>query len=97
MLIELLSDYFLYGIYGALSSNFRTVIEQTCQIFSFIAFSFIVLRSEEDGDINHKMSVSKIYEIIVFIRVLKMVTLLYELKQMRVIIETIRNLIRPLS
>merc|ERR1719263_915318 len=39
----------------------------------------------------------KIFEIIIFIRMLKLLTLLYEIRVMRIIIETIRNLLRPLT
>ena len=56
-----------------------------------------ILTSKIEGDINHKIDVSKIYQLIIFVRVLKMVTLLYELKTMRIIIETLRNLVKPLS
>ena len=33
---------------------------------------------------------------VIFVRMLKLLTLLYEIKVMRIIIETIRNLIKPL-
>lgn len=39
----------------------------------------------------------KIFEIIIFIRMLKLLTLLYEIRVMRIIIETIRNLLKPLT
>jgi hypothetical protein len=39
----------------------------------------------------------RLYEVIVFIRMLKLMTLLYEVKTMRVIFETIKNLIGPLN
>lgn len=41
-------------------------------------------------------SLVKLYELIIFIRMLKLLTLLYEIKTMRIIIETMRNLILPL-
>ena len=39
----------------------------------------------------------KIMEVIVFIRLLKFVTLLYEVKKMRVIFESVKNLLGPLN
>lgn len=39
----------------------------------------------------------KILEVIVFIRMLKLLTLLYEVKTMRVIFETLKNLMGPLN
>ena len=41
-------------------------------------------------------TITKTLELAIFIRILKFQTLLYEVKQMRVIIETLRNLIKPL-
>lgn len=39
----------------------------------------------------------KIYTVIIFVRALKMVTLMYEIKSLRIIIETLKNLIEPIS
>ena len=39
----------------------------------------------------------KIFEVIVFIRMLKLLTLLYEIEVMRVIFETLKNLLGPLN
>ena len=39
----------------------------------------------------------KALEVIVFIRMLKLLTLLYEVKTMRVIFETLKNLLGPLN
>ena len=36
-------------------------------------------------------------ELVIFLRMFKLLTLLYEIKTMRIIIETMRNLIRPLT
>ena len=41
-------------------------------------------------------SIVKLFELIIFIRSLKLLTLLYEIKVMRIIIETMRNMIMPL-
>lgn len=39
----------------------------------------------------------KQYEVIIFIRLMKLLTLLYELKVMRIIIETAKNMMAPLT
>jgi len=39
----------------------------------------------------------KIYTVIIFIRALKMMTLMYEIKSLRIIIETLKNLLEPIS
>ena len=38
----------------------------------------------------------KLFELIIFVRALKLLTLLYEIKVMRIIIETMRNMMLPL-
>lgn len=39
----------------------------------------------------------KIFTFIIFIRALKMLTLMYEIKSLRIIVETMKNLIAPIS
>ena len=41
-------------------------------------------------------SIVKMFELVIFIRTLKLLTLLYEIKVMRIIIETMRNMMMPL-
>lgn len=48
-------------------------------------------------DVNHYSNVQKLYEIVIFLRLLKFFDLLYEIKTLRIIMETLRNLARPLS
>ena len=48
-------------------------------------------------DVNHYTSIQKIYEIVIFLRLLKFFDLFYEIRTLRIIIETLRNLAGPLS
>ena len=57
----------------------------------------MVLFFRADGDFEDYNYTVKIIEVIVFIRMLKLVTLLYEIKTMRVIFETMKNLLGPLN
>jgi len=41
-------------------------------------------------------SIVKMFELVIFVRSLKLLTLLYEIKVMRIIIETMRNMMMPL-
>ena len=50
-----------------------------------------------DSDFQQYNYTVKIFEVIVFIRMLKLLTLLYEIKVMRVIFETLKNLLGPLN
>mmetsp|Transcript_13614 Transcript_13614/g.21303 ORF Transcript_13614/g.21303 Transcript_13614/m.21303 type:complete len:192 (+) Transcript_13614:1711-2286(+) len=48
------------------------------------------------GDPQDYNEIVKVFELIIFLRLTKLLTLLYEIKDMRIIIETMRNLIAPL-
>jgi len=50
---------------------------------------------QPDSEVNYN-SIVKLLELVVFIRMIKLLTLLYEIKTMRIIIETMRNLSGPL-
>jgi hypothetical protein len=68
--------------------------ETICQLFNFLALYFFV--SETKNDSNQLNTIVKLLELVIFMRMLKLLTLLYEIRVMRIIIETIRNLIKPL-
>ena len=57
----------------------------------------MVLFFEADGNFEDYNYTVKIIEVIVFIRMLKLLTLLYEIQTMRVIFETMKNLMGPLT
>ena len=71
-------------------------------IYATIIFfaNFGMLSQELSGRVTegsyNPNSLMKIFEFIIFIRILKVLTLLYELKAMRLVIETMRNMIMPL-
>lgn len=50
-----------------------------------------------DGNFVEYNYTVKVFEVIVFIRMIKLLTLLYEVKTMRVIFETMKNLLGPLN
>ena len=50
-----------------------------------------------NDDLSQYNYTVKIFEVIVFIRMLKLLTLLYEIKIMRIIFETLKNLLGPLN
>ena len=52
--------------------------------------------AQEDSTKNYNLIV-KLFELGIFIRMLKLLSLLYEIKTTRIIIETISNLIKPLA
>jgi hypothetical protein len=55
-------------------------------------FEFMITFSK----VQYYNRIVKILELIIFVRSLKLLTLLYEIKVMRIIIETIRNMLVPL-
>lgn len=58
-------------------------------------FWYQVFTVEDIEDSSTYKSV-RIFELIIFLRLFKMITLMYELKQTRIFIETMRNLVQPI-
>ena len=65
--------------------------ETVCQFFNGLALYYYI-----NNGINMYSDIVKFLELVIFLRMLKLLTLLYEIKTLRIIIETIRNLIKPL-
>lgn len=91
-LIELISDFVIYGFLKSYQTNFRMTPETMCQCINLIAFFYFI---QKNSTKNYNMIV-KLLELVIFLRMLKLLTLLYEIKTMRIIIETMRHLIKPL-
>lgn len=93
-MIELISDFLTYGFFKSYSSNFRMTPETLCQAINL----YVMIRTFSTGEsANYYNSDVKMLELVIFIRMLKLLTLLYEIKTLRIIIETMRNLIKPLA
>ena len=94
MLLETIGDIAISGPVKAYRYHFRIWPETFCQCLNIPA-AIEYFRSSEDFE-SYNYTV-KIFEVIVFIRMLKLMTLLYEIKTMRIIIETLKNLLGPLN
>ena len=94
MLIETIGDISVSGPIKAYQYHFRIWPETLCQLLNIPA---MVLYFKADGDFEDYNYTVKIIEVIVFIRMLKLLTLLYEIQTMRVIFETMKNLLGPLN
>ena len=93
-LLELILDFIVIGVKKAFSNHLRVPIETICQIMNiYLMFDFF-LHSHIYQRYNDFL---KIFTLIIFIRALKMLTLMYEVKSLRIIIETMKNLIGPIS
>ena len=94
-LVEMIVDILLHtSIKAAYSCKFRLWPETLCQIiniFTMIDFFQNVNNSQAYNQI------SKLFELIIFIRVVKIVTLIYEIRVLRLIVETMRNLVSPIK
>ena len=92
--IELLSDFMMRGLFKSYSENFRMWPETLCQFFNIVAMDYFF---DFDGRSTKNYNIIvKLLELAIFMRMLKLLTLLYEIKTMRIIIETMRNLVKPL-
>ena len=94
MLLETIGDIAISGPVKAYGYHFRIWPETFCQILNIPA-AIAYFSSQNDFE-SYNYTV-KIFEVIVFIRMLKLMTLLYEIKTMRIIIETLKNLLGPLN
>jgi len=94
MLLELISDLSISGPIKAYSYHFRTWPETLCQILNIPA---MIMFFKADGDFEKYNYTVKLFEVIVFIRMIKLLTLTYEVKMMRIIFETLKNLLGPLN
>lgn len=94
MLLETIGDLIISGPVKAFKYHFRIWPETLCQALNIPAAIRFFMAGSNYQAYNYTV---KIMEVIVFIRMLKFITLLYELKVMRVIFESIKNLLGPLN
>jgi len=94
MFFETVGDLLISGPKKAYKYHFRIWPETLCQLLNIPAMAKFFMAGSNYQDYNYTV---KIMEVIVFIRMLKFITLLYELKVMRVIFESIKNLLGPLN
>ena len=94
LLFEMIADFIIAGPLKAYIYHFRVWPETLCQILNIVA---TVIYCENLGDPQTYNNTVKIFELIVFIRMIKLLSLLYEIKVMRIIFETIKNLLGPIN
>lgn len=89
MFILYLTEILVTGLERTLKFNFRIWPEALCQ---FMFWSLIFTGNQT----QMRYQSVRVFELIIFIRLLKFVTLMYELKTTRIFIETMRNLVQPI-
>ena len=94
MLFETIGDLLISGPFKAYAYHFRIWPETMCQILNVPAMVWFFKAGDNFQHYNYTV---KIFEVIVFIRMLKLLTLLYEVEVMRIIFETLKNLLGPLN
>ena len=92
--IEMIGDWYIFGLRKAYRNHFRIWPESICQIINVFAIYYFVKNVNNIKEYNNLV---KLFEVIVFVRLLKLLTLLYEVQVMRIIFETLRNLLGPLK
>ena len=92
--IEMVSDMIVSGPFKAYTYHFRIWPETLCQILNVPAMIWYFKAYDDYERLNKTV---KIFEVIVFIRMIKFLTLMYEVKVMRVIFETMKNLLGPIN
>lgn len=94
MLFETICDLMIAGPIKAYRYHFRVWPETMCQLMNIPASVKFFVAGSDFQQYNYTV---KLLEVIVFIRMLKLLTLLYEIKTMRIIFETLKNLLGPLN
>ena len=82
LLFEMIADFIIAGPLKAYIYHFRVWPETLCQILNIVA---TVIYYKNLGDPQTYNNTVKIFELIVFIRMIKLLSLLYEIKVMRII------------
>ena len=93
-LLELLAYFAFFGFLQAFTNHFRVFPETICQIINIYLFISFVPNTEDVANYNF---LSRYFNLIIFIRALKVLTLMYEITSLRRIIETMKNLIGPIT
>jgi hypothetical protein len=91
-LVELFIEWYAFGIAATYSHSFRATSETFAQIFNFSAIYYFAISDVTDLTF---ISCLKAFELVIFVRLLRIMSLLYEVKTFRIIIETIKNLLGP--
>ena len=91
---EMISDWVVFGIINSYRNSFRIWSESASMLFNIIG---IVMYAQTDPatNISDIYSVLKLFEFTIFLRLIRVLTLLYEDTTFRNIIETMRNLLGP--
>jgi hypothetical protein len=94
-LIEMIFDIYLNRSFKkAYYRNFKLWPETACQLMSFFAtFMFIY----HFNDVESYLMLVKLFEVVIFVRMIKLIELLNEIKVMRIILETISNIAAPMK
>lgn len=102
--IELLVDLLVHGT-QSFRTHFRVWPETFCQLLNIYATALFFMNLSNLTTLETKQlrfgyvdanQLIKYFELIIFWRILKVLTLLYEIRAMRLIIETMRNMLLPL-
>lgn len=83
---------YAFGVGATYKHSFRATSETFAQIFNMSGIYYLLISSPNDLTF---ISALKSFELVIFIRLTRILSLLYELKTFRVIIETIKNLLGP--
>lgn len=93
-LFEFIVDLVFFGVINAFREHFRVWIEFVCQIVNIYGmYNFF----SDPNNLHEYNFYEKIFISVIFIRALKMLTLFYEVKSLRIIIETMKNLLSPIT
>ena len=92
-LLELLTDFLVFGFVNAYRQHFRAWIESICQVVNLF---LIVEYLPSVGDATKSTMLIPYFYLVILIRALKVLSLMQEVTSLRMIIETLKNLLVPI-
>lgn len=91
-LFELIADAIVHGPYKAYSQHFRAWPETVCQVIN-LGLMIQYFHDWQHNTVDNFNQLAKLFELVIFIRVLKLLVFMYEINSLRIIIQTISNMI----
>lgn len=95
-MIELISDFMSNGFFQSYQKHFRMTPETICQILNIYAVYEFIKQQEDSASTTELNEIVKFLELVIFVRMIKLLALFYEIRVTRIIVETIRNLLKPM-
>ena len=96
---EIMYDFYAEGGFSAIGRRFRTQIELACYITLLYVVSDFAYELYKDIHqvFSYLFKYEQYFEMIIFLRLAKTIELLEELEQIRVVVQTLKRMVEPIT